>query len=86
MKKAQKVMSGVFKTKKGSCPGIMHMSHPILKKFPGNQLDQRVQNMCANISSLCHGGALDALSAEGSGRHIDVNARVQWLMSDDASS
>ena len=48
VKKAQKAMQGVFKTKKGSCPGIMHMSHPILKRFPGNHLDQRVQNMCAD--------------------------------------
>jgi hypothetical protein len=83
VKKAEKAMTGVFKTKKGTCPGIMHMNHPILKRFPGTYLDQRVRNMCADISSLCHGGALDALSAEGSGRHINVNARVQWLMSDD---
>jgi hypothetical protein len=40
VKKAEKAMSGVFKTKKGSCPGIMHMSHPILKRFPGTYLDQ----------------------------------------------
>lgn len=83
VKKAQRAMQGVFKTKKGSCPGIMHISHPILRRFPGDQLDQRVQRMCSDLGALCHGGALDALSAEGSGRHIDVNARVQYLMSDD---
>ena len=82
-KKAKRAMAGVFKTKKGNCPGIMHMSHPILKRFPGETLDQRVKQMCSDLCGLCHGGALDALSAEGSGRHIDVNARVQWLMSDD---
>ncbi len=85
VKKAKKAMAGVFKTKKGSCPGIWQASHPILRRFPGENLDQRVEHLCANITSLCHGGALDALSAEGSGRHHDVNARVQWLMSDASS-
>ena len=85
VKKANKAMAGVFKTKKGCCPGIWNMSHPILRRFPGDNLGQRVERLCANISSLCHGGALDALSAEGSGRHHDVNARVQFLMSDDST-
>lgn len=79
--KAQRAMQGVIKCKKGSCPGIMHISHPILRRFAGT-LEQRVQSMSADLGSLCHGGALDALSPQGSGRHVDVNARVQYLMSD----
>ena len=31
-KKAKRAMAGVFKFKKGTCPGIIHISHPVLRR------------------------------------------------------
>ena len=63
-----------------SCAGIRDVNHPLLQRYPHGTLAQRVSCVVTCIRSLLHPGAYDAMSAEGSGRHILVAERVAWLL------
>ena len=72
--------------KSGMCPGVRDPNHPLLHRFPGDNLSERVQCLVRNIRSLVRPGAYDAMSSEGSGRHIDVDRRITFLLSRDGAS
>ena len=63
------------------CPGVRDPNHPLLQRFPGGNLSERVQCLVRDIRSLVRPGAYDAMSPEGSGRHIDVEHRITFLLS-----
>lgn len=65
----------------GDCPGIQSEDHPLLVHFPNGTLQARVEACSADITSLVHPGAYDALQPAGSGRHIIVEQRIAQLMS-----
>jgi len=68
--------------KQGVCPGIQSIDHPLLRRFPGHDVDERVKALVADIRSLVHPGAYDSLSAEGSGREVIVAFRFAELFND----
>ena len=78
--KAIKVMRGICKIRKNSCPGIIDVNHPVLKTFPGS-LKDRVEALVNMLNGQLHGGALDALSPLGSGRHLLINNIIAQLSS-----
>ena len=63
----------------GQCPGIQSILHPLLSSFSVGTLADRVHLLVADIRSLLHPGAYDALSPAGSGRHVVVAARFLAL-------
>jgi hypothetical protein len=71
--------------KTGMCPGVRDPNHPLLQRFPGDNLSERVQCLVRNIKSLVRPGAYDAMTSEGSGRHIDVDQRISFLLSRDGA-
>ena len=66
----------------GVCPGIRDVNHPLLRHYPYGTPSQRVACLVQYLRSLVHPGAYDAMSAEGSGRHVIVAERVAALLSD----
>ena len=64
----------------GDCPGIQDEHHPLLQQFRDGSLQDRVSACSRDIRSLLHPGAYDALSPEGSGRHVIVAQRIAELM------
>ncbi len=64
----------------GCCPGIQDGNHPLLLKFRDGTVKDRVSACSAYIRSFVHPGAYDALSGEGSGRHIIVAQRIAELL------
>jgi len=64
----------------GHCPGIQDANHPLLSKFGGGTVKDRVSACSAYIKSFVHPGAYDASSAAGSGRHITVAQRIAELL------
>jgi hypothetical protein len=67
--------------KSNACPGVRDPNHPLLQRFPGGNLSERVQCLVRSIRSLVRPGAYDAMSSEGSGRHIDVERHITFLLS-----
>ena len=76
--KADTAMRGICKRRKNACPGIFDVNHPVLKTFAGC-LKERVQLLVNLLDGNLHGGALDALSPEGSGRHVLINNLIYEL-------
>jgi len=75
-----KCRTGANVVKAGHCAGIRDLSHPLLDHFDGESLDERVTQLVLDVRSLMHPGAYDAMSAQGSGRHVDVAKRfAQYL-------
>jgi len=70
----------VGKPANGFCPGIQDVNHPLFSLFPMMHLEDRLDALVSDIRSLIHPGAYDALSAEGSGRHIVVAQRFAELL------
>jgi len=66
------------KIRKNSCQGIIDVNHPVLKTFPGS-LQDRVEALVNMLNGHLHGGALDALSPHGSGRHLQINSIIASL-------
>lgn len=62
------------------CAGIQDVNHPLLRYFPDGSLAERVQCLVRDLRSLVHPGAYDAMSAEGSGRHLIVADRFASLL------
>ena len=77
--KAFNVMRGIRKKiRKNSCRGIIDVNDPVLKTFPGS-LQERVEALVNYLNGHLHGGALDALSPLGSGRHLQINSIIASL-------
>jgi hypothetical protein len=66
-----------------TCAGIRDDRHPLLQRYPHGTLAQRVSCVVSYIRSLLHPGAYDAMSAEGSGRHLIVTQAIAWLLGQD---
>jgi hypothetical protein len=69
--------SGVVR--EGSCGGVRDHHHPLLRHFAGSNHSDRVAALVNDIRRLIHPGAYDSLGPEGSGRHVDVAHRLQYL-------
>jgi hypothetical protein len=67
--------------REGCCGGVRDHQHPFLSHFAGDHHVDRVAALVKDIRSLLHPGAYDSLNAEGSGRHINVAHRLQYLAS-----
>lgn len=66
-----------------TCAGIRDDRHPLLQRYPHGTLAQRVSCVVSYIRSLLHPGAYDAMSAEGSGRHLIITQAISWLLGQD---
>jgi hypothetical protein len=66
-----------------TCAGIRDDRDPLLQRYPFGTLAQRVSCVVTYIRSLLHPGAYDAMSAEGSGRHLIINQAISWLLGQD---
>ena len=64
--------------KHGSCPGIRDPNDPLLQRFVGTHA-QRVVGLVTDIRAILHPGAYDSMSPTGSGRHVNVTARISEL-------
>jgi hypothetical protein len=69
--------SGVVR--EGCCGGVRDHHHPLLRHFAGSNHADRVAALVNDIRRLIHPGAYDSLGPEGSGRHVDVAQRLQYL-------
>ena len=66
-----------------TCAGIRDDRHPLLQRYPHGTLAQRVSCVVSYIRSCLHPGAYDAMSAEGSGRHLIITQAISWLLGQD---
>lgn len=71
----------VSPVKHGRCSGIRDSRHPLLQQFPHGTLSERVVALVTDIRSYLRPGAYDALGPQGSGRHVSVAQRLEFLMS-----
>jgi hypothetical protein len=62
-----------------SCPGIRDPCHNFLSHFDGETHIARVTQLVLDIRSMLRPGAYDALSPKGSGRHVNIGHRFQFL-------
>jgi len=63
-----------------TCAGIRDEDDPLLQRFPHGTLSERVSCVVTYIRSLVHPGAYDAMSPEGSGRHLNVAQAIAWML------
>jgi hypothetical protein len=70
----------VSPVKSGRCAGIRDSRHPLLQQFPHGTLSERVVALVTDIRSYLRPGAYDAMGPQGSGRHVSVAQRLQFLM------